>query len=60
MLSSNKNVNNEIINEQLASKIDELDKKIKSLKELKEMLEYYKDNLNLAECNLLKILYKTS
>ncbi len=60
MLSSNSNINNQILNDQLTSKMEDLDQKINALKDLKELLDYIKNNPDLAKCNLLKFLYKRS
>jgi DNA-binding transcriptional MerR regulator len=60
LLGGNKNINNKILNEQISSKIDEIDGKIKALKDLKEILENSRKNINIAECNLLSFYYEIS
>jgi MerR family mercuric resistance operon transcriptional regulator len=59
LLSGDKNINNKILNDQIASKIEAIDKKIKELTRLRETLEYLSNDANLGECDLLKFFYKT-
>ncbi len=59
LLSGDKNINSKILNDQIAPKIEEIDKKIKELTRLRETLEYLRNDANLGECDILNFFYKT-
>lgn len=53
-------LNGQLLQEQIALKIDELEKKIGALEELKDVLENLQVSGRLADCVLLNFLYKST
>jgi len=60
LMSGDLSMNSQLIQEQIALKIDALEEKIIALKELKGVLENLKMNGQLADCGLLDFLYKNT
>ena len=59
LLSRDKNITNQLFDDQISAKIAEIDQKITALIELREALEYLKNNVNLEDCGLLNFFFKT-